>query len=204
MNILILSSPPHENFVIEHSQQNSENHSFLIKCYGEYDWSENYDIGISFMHLYKVPKEQLSKPWFNFHPGLLPAYRGRDVCYHAIMNGETEFGATLHYMDENFDTGEIIGVRKFEIENWMTAGDLSQLTMLASQSLFTEYLPRILAGENFATTPNTGGNYYRKTPINDSIEISEKQAREIRAITCGDFFPKINVGGVAYKIVRSE
>src|SRR5688500_1816660 len=63
-----------------------------------------YDIGISFLYPHKVPKEHLDgHTWINFHPAPLPLYRGRNVAYHAIMNGTGSFGGTIHYMDENFD-----------------------------------------------------------------------------------------------------
>lgn len=199
MTALILTSAPHYDFV-----QGTAKSTESVVVVGPSYYPLDYDIGISFMHLHKVPKEQLSKPWFNFHPGPLPMYKGRNLCYHAIKRGAKEFGATIHYMNEGFDTGDIIEVRKFDVEDWMTAGDLSERVMDASRSLFVEYLPRIIAGEWFEPLPNNGGAYYRKSPIKEFVWLSQKQEREIKAITCGDFFPKVSIGGVTYKIVRSE
>lgn len=64
-----------------------------------YNQDDEYDCGVSFMHLKRINKKQLEKPWINFHPAPLPEYRGRNLCYHALMNGETEFGATVHSPD---------------------------------------------------------------------------------------------------------
>ena len=59
-----------------------------------------YDLGISLGYLHKVPVEELKKaPWINFHPSPLPEYGGRNVAYHAILNKESNFGATIHYMN---------------------------------------------------------------------------------------------------------
>jgi methionyl-tRNA formyltransferase len=44
----------------------------------------------------------------NVHFGLLPKYRGILPIMYAILNGEREFGVTIHYMDEKLDNGEII------------------------------------------------------------------------------------------------
>lgn len=44
----------------------------------------------------------------NVHAGKLPRYRGRNVVNWAIMNGETEIGVTVHYMDEGIDTGDVV------------------------------------------------------------------------------------------------
>src|SRR5499427_3439779 len=52
----------------------------------------------------------------NVHGGLLPAYRGPHVLQWAIINGEAETGATLHYVDAGIDTGPVIAEERFPIE----------------------------------------------------------------------------------------
>lgn len=205
MKVLVLTNKDHIVFIIEYlTELDANGCEFFIKSYGECDWSEDYDIGVSFMYQYRVPKEELTKPWFNFHPAPLPEYKGRNLCYHAIMNGETEFGATLHYMDENFDTGDIIEVWRFPITTWDTAQSLSDITIEKSKWQFGRYFPRIIAGEQFERLPNVGGTYYKKEPIEDYIGLNNYQDKKVRAITYGDFYPKIDIGGVTYKIVRDE
>lgn len=44
----------------------------------------------------------------NCHAGKLPLYRGRNILNWALINDETEFGITVHYVDEGIDTGDII------------------------------------------------------------------------------------------------
>src|SRR5215470_16449572 len=51
----------------------------------------------------------------NVHGGLLPAYRGPHVMQWAIINGEAETGATLHYVDAGIDTGPVIAEERFPI-----------------------------------------------------------------------------------------
>lgn len=166
---------------------------------------DSYDIGISFMHLHRVPAEHVNnKKWFNFHPGLLPKYKGRNLCYHAIMNDEKVFGATLHMMDENFDTGDIVSTAVFPILPHQTAQDVSEATVYASRWLFEKYLPRILDNEEFLLTPNAGGTYYKKEPISEFIELDDATKRKIRAITYGNFYPVVDIGGVIYKIVEAK
>lgn len=209
MNIIVLTNPRYINWVSSVCEKHMDGHNILIadnKKEGERFYNtHSYDIGISFMYQYKISKEQLDKPWFNFHPAPLPNYRGRNLCYHAIMNEEKNFGASLHYMDENFDTGEIIQIQGFMIESWMTAGDVSDKSIDLSKELFSEYYPRIIKGENFPEIcSNTGGNYYYKTQIEEFIRIPMYMEKQIRAITAGGFYPKMNIGGIHYKIVRDE
>lgn len=206
MKVLILTNRDHADFVVGFVVRLDEpEHEFMFKYRGEYDWSEDYDIGISFMYTYKVPAEQVNThTWLNFHPGPLPAYKGRNLCYHAIMNGEKEFGATVHYMDENFDTGEIIHVKTFPISQSDTAKDVYEKAIEASKSLFKAYLPRILRNTVFPCMPNVGGTYYKKEPINEFVGYADGFAEQVRAIYFPPHYPKVNIGGVTYKIVRDE
>jgi methionyl-tRNA formyltransferase len=66
-------------------------------------------ISLSFNQIFK--KEIINIPRLksvNIHAGKLPFYRGRNVLNWAIINGETEFGVTAHFIDEGIDTGDII------------------------------------------------------------------------------------------------
>ena len=56
---------------------------------------------------YKIPKillESVKDGFINVHPSMLPKYRGGNPYSRVIMNGETETGVTIHFMDESFDT----------------------------------------------------------------------------------------------------
>ncbi len=88
------------------------------------------------------------------HPSPLE-YRGRNLCYNAIKEGAIEFGATIHYMDEQFDTGKIIDVKKFQVELWHTAGDLRELSQKALKAHFLEYIPTFLKGEPVLSLSNS-------------------------------------------------
>ncbi len=45
----------------------------------------------------------------NMHSGILPFYRGADSEFWALSNGEKEkIGVTIHFIDEDLDTGDII------------------------------------------------------------------------------------------------
>ena len=171
----------------------------------DFDTAPLYDVGVSFMYQYKVPARQVnSYTWINFHPAPLPEYGGRNLCYHAIMNGEMEFGSTIHYMDEGFDTGRIIRVDRFKILPSDTSQDVSDMALNFSREQFKGYFPKILKGEKFFTSENVNTKYYEKMPIQDEIWLDAETKKLIRAITYGNFHPKVNIGGITYKIVRDE
>jgi methionyl-tRNA formyltransferase len=51
----------------------------------------------------------------NCHAGALPFYRGRNPLTWAIINGEEEFGVTVHWVDLGIDTGDIVRQVKMPI-----------------------------------------------------------------------------------------
>ena len=76
---------------------------------------------------YKVPKvllEATKDGFINVHPSMLPKYRGGNPYSRVIMNGETETGVTIHFMDEGFDTGDIIAQKAYHIHSKATMGTL--------------------------------------------------------------------------------
>lgn len=65
-----------------------------------------------------LPREVIEIPRLgcvNLHMGLLPQYRGVNGLKWALLNGESETGVTLHYMDEGVDTGDMIARASFPI-----------------------------------------------------------------------------------------
>ena len=62
-----------------------------------------------------------SKKIINIHPSLLPKYGGKGMygkkIYHAVIkNKEAESGITIHYVDEEYDNGDIIIQKKIQIK----------------------------------------------------------------------------------------
>ena len=80
--------------------------------------SQSFDLGISYCYPRKITEPLLSTPskgFINFHPGPLPKYKGPHQYAEAIKNKETHWGVTVHFMDENYDTGPIIKVDTFDL-----------------------------------------------------------------------------------------
>lgn len=210
MKIIILTKEEYEDFLHTTAWKHTDDMPSVFtkkSDFEDFTKSSSYDVGISFMWLHKVPAEQVrTHTWFNFHPGPLPEYKGRDLCYHAIMNGARSFGATLHYMDENFDTGDIIHVEMFPIFPWDTAESLSECTIKMAKSLFRHFFPKILETPVFPRIPNIGGTYYKKGKIIEEVPVRPEDpfGQFVRAVTYKQFYPKIDIAGVKYKIVREE
>lgn len=96
-----------------------------------------------------LPPEILAIPAIgsiNLHASLLPRYRGAAPIHRAIMNGDTETGCSVFFLDEQVDTGEIIGQVKTGIGPMETTGDLYNRLKELGADLLAESIDQIAAG----------------------------------------------------------
>ena len=82
----------------------------------------------------------------NMHGSLLPRYRGRAPVNWAVIRGELETGATLHYMVAKPDAGDIVDSQSVPILPDDTAVDVFHKVTDAAQSVLARSLPRLIDG----------------------------------------------------------
>jgi methionyl-tRNA formyltransferase len=80
------------------------------------------------------------------HGSLLPKYRGRVPVNWAVINGETETGASLHYMTEKPDAGDIVDQQSVPILPDDTAFDVFNKVAAAAALVLGRSLPALIAG----------------------------------------------------------
>jgi len=76
-----------------------------------------------------IPQAILDHPKYgciNIHGSVLPEYRGAAPIQRAIMDGKTETGVTIMYMNAGLDTGDIISICRMEIGEDENYGELQQ------------------------------------------------------------------------------
>ncbi|MCK5779070.1 MAG: hypothetical protein KAH11_09775 [Rhodospirillales bacterium] len=96
---------------------------------------------IAFLTSVIVPASYLDAlpgPAYNFHPGP-PEYPGSYVAGFAIYDGAKTFGVTLHEMAARVDTGPIVEVRRFPVEDGWKFQDLEVAAFRHVVQLFTDY-----------------------------------------------------------------
>ncbi len=105
------------------------------------------DLVISFYNPVIFPAdfiEQVRWGVLNIHPGPLPEYRGCHPVEHAVLDGATEFGATLHLCDSGIDTGPIIDEERIPITTLDTARTLWSKVDDLAMLLLKRTLPRVV------------------------------------------------------------
>ena len=93
-----------------------------------------------------LPKKVLDIPTIgsvNLHASLLPKYRGAAPIHWAIVNGETETGNTIFFLDEKMDTGNIIAQKSLPIGENETTGDIYIKLMEQGAELVADTVAKI-------------------------------------------------------------
>jgi methionyl-tRNA formyltransferase len=116
--------------------------------------------------LLEIPKQGA----LNMHGSLLPKYRGRVPVNWAIICGETETGATLHYMTEKPDNGDIVAQQAVPILPNDTALQVFQKVTVAAEIALNACLPDLLAGRARASQQDLSkGGYFGGRKAEDGI-----------------------------------
>ena len=93
----------------------------------------------------------------NIHPSLIPKYCGKGFygkrVHQAVLDGgETVSGATVHFVDEGVDTGEIILQRELPVEPGDTADTLAARVLKTEHFILAEGRKKVME-----TLPEKGG-----------------------------------------------
>jgi methionyl-tRNA formyltransferase len=115
----------------------------------------------------------------NMHGSLLPLFRGRAPINWAVLRGATQTGATLHYMTERPDAGNIVGQQAVPILPDDTALDVFRKVCAAAECLLHAQLPALLDGSSMATPQDTStGSYYGgRRPEDGTIDWTQPAQR---------------------------
>jgi methionyl-tRNA formyltransferase len=106
----------------------------------------------------------------NMHGSLLPKYRGRVPVNWAIIHGEHETGATLHYMAAKPDAGAIVDRERVPILPDDTALDVFRKVCCAAEVCLYRAVPRLIDGTAAAETQNLAqGSYFGGRRAEDGV-----------------------------------
>ncbi len=84
----------------------------------------------------------------NIHPALLPSFAGLDAQHQAIEHGVKISGCTVHFVDENLDSGPILVQAAVPVRDDDTAETLSARILKEEHRIYSEAI-RIVLSQNF-------------------------------------------------------
>lgn len=145
------------------------------------------DILISFSYGRIISRDLMTvaKTAVNFHIGPLPEYRGLAVCCHGVYHREKTWGVTLHYLAEGLDTGDIIEVRRFDIEepDQITGVELRNKAWCVCLELLKDFISRLIQGCPITAVPQGEGNYYSQKDV-DKLKQIDLNLESADSILC--------------------
>ena len=137
------------------------------------DWKG--DLIISFISSWIYPPQLLSNARFaaiNFHPGS-PAYPGTGCTNFAVYEGAKRYGITCHHMQAGVDSGNIIAVKEFSINEKDTVYEITQHCYKLIEESFYEIMNNILQSQPLPVT----NEQWKRKPF------TRKQLDELCTIT---------------------
>jgi len=141
-------------------------------------------IGVSALFGYLLTPEivaPLPGGCVNVHPSYLPYNRGQYPNVWSIVE-RTPAGASLHYLDEGVDTGDLIARREVPVEPIDTGESLYRKLESTCLELFQEYWPDLRNGRAPRAPQDRGGTHHRTRDVEriDAIDLDrEYRAREL-------------------------
>ena len=142
------------------------------------------DIGFSVRYDKIIPQttiDSFKQGIFNTHGGILPEYRGSYCNINALINGEEEYGVTLHYISQGVDAGDVVAIKKVRVEEMDTGFSLYKKSEELCYEVLQENIKKIIDDENeripqdeLIANGHKCGVYYAKATISKKmIDIDE-------------------------------
>ena len=144
-------------------------------------YSADLQIVVAFRMLPEVVWNMPRLGTFNLHASLLPQYRGAAPINWAVMNGDTETGATTFMLQHEIDTGNIILQERIAIADDENVGSVHDRLMTMGASLVTRTVDAIIECDAHGTPLPT-------IPQDNSIEL--RPAPKIFKDTCAIDFSR--------------
>lgn len=110
----------------------------------------------------------------NLHGSLLPRYRGRAPVNWAIVHGEARTGASLHYMTQKPDAGDLVDQQSVEIGVNDTALQVSIKVAEAAETVMRRSWPALIAGTASRRPQDLAAGSYcpQRTPADGRIDFA--------------------------------
>lgn len=137
-----------------------------------------------------LSEELLHIPYYgciNVHASLLPKLRGPAPIQWSVIEGDIESGVTIQQMDEGIDTGDILAVKKYTLDEKETGGSLFERLSLLGGPLLLEVLKDAEAGTLQPVPQNHEEHTYAKmlsksTGVMDFSKTAVELERLIRGL----------------------
>ncbi len=110
---------------------------------------------------------------FNLHPSQLPAFRGPTPLFWQFHNGEHRTGISLHCVNSEFDSGDIVSAKDFELPRGIRLVQIESRLAVAGARLFMGLLQAWRPGQTLNCRPQGSSRVrYDAFPNHDAYLIT--------------------------------
>ncbi|WJQ84449.1 linear gramicidin non-ribosomal peptide synthetase LgrA [Brevibacillus brevis] len=192
MRILFLTTfMSKENRIVQYLE--SRNHEVIVwtkKWDQQTEYFEEVDYVVSYAYGYILGKEIVSHfkgRILNLHTSLLPWNKGRDPVFWSIWD-ETPKGVTLHLIDENIDTGNILVQEEISFDEEDTLIDCYNKANQVIEDLFIREWENIVSGRITPFPQPSGGTIHYKQDRDFYKNLNMTTVKEVLALKrfCGE------------------
>ena len=175
------------------------------------------DLVVSYLYWRKIKKPLIEGPNYgciNFHPAILPDWKGCAGYNIAILKKLPQWGVTAHYVDETIDTGKIIRVNLFDFDyKTATAQSLEKITQDELVDLYKQIVLEVKKKGRLETldVDNSKGTYISRKQMNEMKKITEEdlESEDLDVKVRAFWFPPyegayIEKNGKKYTLVDNE
>jgi UDP-4-amino-4-deoxy-L-arabinose formyltransferase/UDP-glucuronic acid dehydrogenase (UDP-4-keto-hexauronic acid decarboxylating) len=144
------------------------------KIFYSYDLSSakwNNFLVISYSNVNKI-KISNNSTFINFHPGILPEYKGSLSTVYSMINNEKYVGGTWHYMTDKIDSGNILYKFKVKIKKHDTAFSLNHKIFNRSIECLEQVINMVKAKDKGKIQSSKGKFYLSNFPKIDHLDKS--------------------------------
>ena len=111
----------------------------------------------------RFPPALLGVPRWGFlngHPSLLPRYRGPYPLFWMLRHGDRRFGVTIHFMDEQLDTGDIAAQAEVDLPDGVSGEEADSTLSQYSAELLLDVLRQLETGRLARRAQPADGTYF--------------------------------------------
>jgi len=120
------------------------------------------DIGCVACFPRRIPRSLLALPrhgFINIHPSLLPAHRGPVPLFWTFRDGDTKTGVTLHMMEADLDTGDIVSQEVLDLPDGISGPEAERRCALLGARLLVRAIQAAQQGTLQGRAQPAGGSY---------------------------------------------
>ena len=121
---------------------------FVLETEEQFDnfFTQNkFDLVVLAGYMKIVKPETLKKSVFiNIHPSILPLFKGKDAIKRAFREKVQTFGVSIHFVNEEIDSGEIISISKFKVKKGISFSQFEKKIHQIEHKIYPKVIENLL------------------------------------------------------------